>query len=440
MAETTIVDNGVIIEYMDETTNSRYVEKHTTARTTGEFRQKENIPQTSTISIRFSNSNTNVLEDADGSTPISEGDTVTVVSGNKIGGATKATRGKHLKMIRLLLLPISIPFSWIFGFIIYIRNTLFNLNIIKTYKFDKPIISVGNITTGGTGKTPLVIYLAQLLRKNGIKPGIVSRGYKRKSSGLQVVHNGEKIVCKIEKSGDEPFLIAKTLINVPVLVSENRKIGIDQLINYYGVDIIIMDDGFQNRKINRDLDIVTISAKDSLKYYRVLPWGNLREPLYNISRANCVIYTKTDDYQLPPIDSIICPLISSSKFLSIITPTLMRYTETSYKKINRPPNSCFAFCGVADSQSFIKIAKNLSITICNNRFYADHQNYTKSILKELSLQIKLSGTKNILTTEKDLYKLPQWFYKEVNIYVIKIMLEFEKESELHNKIKLLLNR
>ena len=101
MAETTI-DNGVIIEYMDETTNSRYVEKHTTARTTGEFRQKENIPSTSTISVRFADSNTNVLEDADGSTPINEGDTVTVVSGNKTGGARTAKRSSTKTSTRKL--------------------------------------------------------------------------------------------------------------------------------------------------------------------------------------------------------------------------------------------------------------------------------------------------------------------------------------------------
>ena len=112
----------------------------------------------------------------------------------------------------------------------WLRNQFYDFQWIKLAVFNKPIISVGNITSGGTGKTPLVIYLAQLLQKNGKKPGIISRGYGRKSQGLQVVHDGKKLLSDVDTVGDEPYLMACALKNVPIIVSEDRVIGIKELL------------------------------------------------------------------------------------------------------------------------------------------------------------------------------------------------------------------
>ena len=341
---------------------------------------------------------------------------------------------------RQILFPFLILLSQVYECIIWLRNQLYDIQWIKLAVFNKPIISVGNITSGGTGKTPLVIYLAQLLQKNGKNPGIISRGYGRKSQGLQVVHDGQKLTTDVAVAGDEPYLIASTLGNVPVIVSENRIKGIKHLLDYYYPDVIIMDDGFQHRKVKRDLDILTVSSNDRKKYYKLLPWGNLREPLKNIERADLVIYTKTDNYKLPQIHFNIQPFIKSKYITSSSISTLMKYDDSGYQKTLPPNKAIFAFCGIADSQSFIHSAEELSLQMKGSRFFNDHQDYTDLVILELSEQIRSNSISHVVTTEKDMVKLPNSFLSEFEVYIIKIDVVFENELIIKDIIQpILLN-
>ncbi len=237
-----------------------------------------------------------------------------------------------MQIFRQIFLPFIVPLSFIYGCIVWIRNQLYNREWIKVAVFNKPIISVGNITSGGTGKTPIVIYLAQIFQKQGKNPGIISRGYKRKSTGLHVVHDGKELIADVNTAGDEPLLMASILNNIPIIVSENRIKGIKRLIDYYYADIIIMDDGYQHRKVKRDLDIITVSINDTKKNYRLLPWGNLREPLKNIDRADYVIYTKTKNFSSPDIHIDIQRFIKAKYLISSSIPVLMKYDNLVYKK------------------------------------------------------------------------------------------------------------
>ena len=338
-------------------------------------------------------------------------------------------------MIKKILYPILIPISWLYGFIIWLRNKLYDKKWIKSYSFSKPIISIGNITTGGTGKTPLVIYLAQLIIKNGKRPGIISRGYGRKSKGLKIVHDGKKIKLNSQESGDEPYLTALTLQNIPVIVSEKRVDGIKLLIDYFFVDIIIMDDGFQNRKIIRDLDIITISSFDKKSDYKLLPYGNLREPYKNINRADCIIYTKTENNQLPNIHTEFKLFNNIPYTLSYFNYILFKYVNAKYKKTFVPNNEVFIFCGIAQPESFIKYVKNLSINIGGIRLYNDHQKYTPQVIENLIKQIKTKKITSIITTEKDLVKLPDIFLKSFDVYIIKIDMYFKNDQLINNFIK-----
>ena len=337
-----------------------------------------------------------------------------------------------MQSYKRIILPFIVPLSFIYGCFIWIRNQFYNREWINVAVFNKPIISVGNITSGGTGKTPLVIYLAQILQKQGKKPGIISRGYGRKSAGLHVVHDGKKIIVDVQTAGDEPFLMARILNNIPIIVSENRIEGIKQLIDYYYADVIIMDDGFQHRKVKRDLDILTISINDT--QYRLLPWGNLREPLKNINRANYIVYTKTNNYQLPNIQMNIQRFIKSKYLISTSIPVLMKYDNLNYKKTLPPKGSVFAFCGIGDPMSFIQSAEKLSLQIKGSRFFNDHQDYTESIVKILTEQIHFNNINQVVTTEKDMVKLPNSFLSEFETYVIKISIEFENGVDIQNLI------
>ena len=330
--------------------------------------------------------------------------------------------------------------SWLYGCTIWVRNKFYNFGWIKTTSFDKPIISVGNITSGGTGKTPLVIYLAQLLLKNGKKPGIISRGYRRKSCGMQIVHDGKKLLSNPETAGDEPCLMAHILEIVPIVVCEERSRGIRQLLDYYSVNVIIMDDSFQHRKVNRDLDILTVSSNDKKTDYRLLPWGNLREPLKNINRANYVIYTKTEKHKTPAIHSKFQPFLKTNPINSSLLPTLMKYNASNYQKSQPPGKPLFAFCGIAEPNSFINTAEELSLKVEGRKFFQDHQEYTEAVIQKLSEQIRASRISHVVTTEKDMVKLPESFLEEFEVYIIKVDVVFGNELIIKNIIQpLLLN-
>ena len=340
-----------------------------------------------------------------------------------------------MSFLKTLLTPFTFPLSLVYGSIIWIRNKLYDLNWISSAAFDIPIISVGNITTGGSGKTPLVMYLADLLQKNGKNPGIVSRGYGRKSQGMVIVHDGKELITDVENSGDEPYLMASVLKTVPVVVCEDRQEGISQLIKNNSDDVIIIDDGFQHRKVKRDLDIVTISANDQKEDYRLLPWGKLREPLQNIGRANIAIFTGTNNYNPPELLPSIKPYVKGELLLSSQQLTLMKYDEDGYRKSLPPEKELFAFCGIAEPKSFFNSITRLDLRLSGKRIFRDHQQYTESVITKLSAQIKSSNCTGVITTEKDLVKLPDSFLAEFGIYVIKIEMEFENEGTISDLIQ-----
>ena len=322
--------------------------------------------------------------------------------------------------------------SWIYGLIIWIRNKLFDLNWIKSDYFNQPIISIGNITTGGTGKTPLVIHIAKIILAQGKTPGIISRGYGRKSKGMFVVHNGKKLLFDVATSGDEPFLIGKLLKKVPIIVSENRSMGIKKLLEDFSVDIVIMDDGFQHRKVKRDLNIITVSGNESFSNYKLLPIGKLREPLQNIKRADLLIYTKTENF--PHIHSKLESYYKQDFIFCIFHPILMKYNLFKNNKSQIPDEPVFAFCGIADSKSFFQSIIKFGIKIKGKKSYRDHQNYNDKILKKLSKKITELNVKNIITTEKDVVKLPDHFINNFEIYIIKIDIIMNDEAIIIKKI------
>jgi len=343
-----------------------------------------------------------------------------------------------MKIVHTFLLPLLIPISWFYGSIIWLRNYLFNIGLLISVSFDIPVISVGNITTGGTGKTPMVIYLARLFKKNGFKPGIVSRGYGRNSRGLKIVHDGNSLLEDVNKAGDEPYLLGKILKTIPIIVSENRIFGIKKFQDNFQVDIIIMDDGFQHRKVKRNMDIVMISANDKPSDYHFLPWGRLREPLYCLKRAQCIIYTRTKRFQNPYLHNILNPHVNNSPIASIMQPILMKIDNAGYHKSLPTDAPAFAFCGIGNADYFFKIVKEKELNIVGKRIFRNHQKYNNRLLQNLSTQIQSSNCRIVVTTEKDIVKIPAIFINKFIFYVIKIDIVFEDDTVVLNKIKSIL--
>ena len=327
--------------------------------------------------------------------------------------------------------------SILYGIIIEIRNKLYDYDLLTSQSFDKPIISIGNITTGGTGKTPLAIHIAKYILNQGKKPGIISRGYRRVSSGMVIVHDGKEMLVDVNNAGDEPYLIGKKLKNVPIIVSNKRYEGIKTLFENFFVDIVIMDDGFQHRSIKRELNILTISGTEKIQNYKLLPFGKMREPICNIKRADLIIYTKSNEK--PIIHNKIHSSYLKNFILSNYKPKLFYYNLKTFNEIKILDELVFAFCGIADHKSFFKSITDMGIKIKEKKYYKDHQDYSDILMKDLMNKIKKLKLNKVIITEKDLVKIPQFFIDAFDIYVIKISMNIKDELIMQNKIDALLN-
>ncbi len=188
--------------------------------------------------------------------------------------------------------------SFFYLFIINFRNRLYDYKILKEATLPCPVISVGNITVGGTGKTPCVIMLAQMLQENGFKPAVISRGYGgRNINPVNIVSDGHKILLDSEIAGDEPSLIAHVLKGIPVITGAKRIVTGQAAIDQFGVNVLICDDAMQHRQIFRDINLVLLDSQNLKGSNHILPLGRLREPLKEISRASAVLFTRANEAQ-----------------------------------------------------------------------------------------------------------------------------------------------
>jgi tetraacyldisaccharide 4'-kinase len=337
-----------------------------------------------------------------------------------------------LKLLRILL----IPFSYLFYLIVSVRNFLFDSKILKGKDVSAKVISVGNITLGGTGKTPTVIYLAGLLKKLGYSPAILSRGYGRKSKGYKLVFDGTQFFCDADTCGDEIILEAQNC-QAPAAVSENRVEGANKLIQSTDIDSIVLDDAFQHRWINRDVDVILIDQDFLLrsKYLDrlTLPSGFLRESFSSVKRADVVLINRkfNDKAQLP------------EKFNNILNGKnvfFARYEVDGFydvKDYKYYPVDEFlgqkslVVSGIAKHDSFLNTLKSLNIDITNNLIFRDHKNYAEKDIQEIRKQFYETNAYSVLTTEKDAVKLYH-FSKElddIDIYFIRIKLVLDNENE-----------
>jgi tetraacyldisaccharide 4'-kinase len=332
---------------------------------------------------------------------------------------------------RLLLLPLTV-ISWVYGAVMWIRATLYQRGVFKTRQLPCRVLSVGNITVGGTGKTPLVAALAKELQQRGMHVGILSRGYKGlKERTGGVLSDGTKIYLAPAEAGDEPFMLATMLSHVPVLVGKNRyEMGI-YAVETFGVNVLILDDGFQHVRVKRDLDIVLIDSRRGFGNGHLFPRGPLREPLRSLRRASLLILTKTDFSQ--PLDHELTDALRSH------TPTVPLY-HSRYKPISLVEMASgkefpteflhgkrvLAFAGIADPEYFVHILKGLGANIVRAVPFPDHHQYTTEDVRELS---EYRDTLDLfVTTQKDNVKLKEIPLEGLPLFVLAIVPEILEQA------------
>jgi tetraacyldisaccharide 4'-kinase len=277
--------------------------------------------------------------------------------------------------------------SFLYLFIINFRNWLYDHKIFKEVKLSCPVISVGNITVGGTGKTPCVIMLARMLQKNGFKPAVISRGYGGKSVyPVNIVSDGDKILLDSEIAGDEPCLIAHSLKGIPVITGSKRIVAGQTAIDKFDVNVLVCDDAMQHRQIFRDINLVLLDSLSLWGNNHVLPRGKLREPIKEVNRASAVMLTRADE--APQGINKIGGLIRNKNipvFKSVHKPKdIMRgdYSEQWPISILAGKKVC-AFCGIARPDSFKKTLSDASARILLFDIFSDHHRYSKSELEKI---------------------------------------------------------
>lgn len=317
-------------------------------------------------------------------------------------------------MDRTLLYIVGRPFSPFYCAVMGLRESLYQSGIFRTNRVDVPVISVGNLTLGGTGKTPVVQYIARMLQQEGLKPAIISRGYLGTAGGrVNIVSDGSSVLLDARKAGDEPRLLAETLRGVQVLTGPARTHPARKAVEQ-GAEVLILDDGFQHLALARDIDLVLFHADTLAGNSRVFPGGDLREPVKALSRSHAFILTNTSDRNRERAarfaDLLSARFPGRPVFLAEYAPTLVVSSEEgswdkelSLEQIRR--KRLFAFAGIAFPQRFEQTLNDLQLHLCGFMGMADHQRYGKSNLAEILRQAKDTGAEACITTEKDMVKL-----------------------------------
>jgi tetraacyldisaccharide 4'-kinase len=299
--------------------------------------------------------------------------------------------GKSQGLIANLTRGLLWPAAKAYGLVVLCRTSLFRCGILPSCTAPCPVICVGNLTTGGTGKTPLVAWLCHTLsqdRKRSIT--VLTRGYK--SSRTQT---------------DEPAMLEKQLGgNIPVVVNADRIEGTKTALARGPVDVFVMDDGFQHLRLARDLNILTLDATNPFGYGKLLPAGLLREPITSIERAQCVVITRSDQISEEALKTLtetvqsMCPALPMAA--TVHRPTQVHFVgarpESSAWLKDR---SVFAFCGIGNPQAFFATLKKLGARLVGTRVFDDHHHCTQADFDDLHQQALLNRAEILLTTEKN---------------------------------------
>lgn len=352
---------------------------------------------------------------------------------------------------RYVIWPLLKGLGHVYGAVTAIRTALYDRGFLKRYWPGCYVVSVGNLTVGGTGKTPVVALLAEKLAKGGRKVAIVSRGYKSRKPSLKyrlkhggdwsatrVVSDGRNVLLSPRLAGDEPYMLARNLPGVVVVTDPDRVRGGRYAMRKFGVDTLILDDGMQHLRMRRQKEVVLLDAGCPFGNRRLLPAGLLREPLAGIARADHIILTKADRLTPEGRAEIEAQVRQYNTRADIVTchyvpgDLVSVYTGRSTDHALLGGLPVMAVTGIAQPEGFTRLLEAQGAEIVCRRFFPDHHRFTRSEIGEVQAAAALYGAQAIIVTEKDAVRFPQ---KQENaatalpVYYIKVALEFGEGRE-----------
>ena len=332
-------------------------------------------------------------------------------------------RGIIAAIVKSTLSAFTLPYLAVLN----TRNTLYKKGIVRSSRLPVKVISIGNITTGGTGKTPLVEFSVKYLIESGRKVAVLSRGYGGDNSSQE----GDEIV------NDECLTLIENLRDVPVLAGRDRVKSGEKAINDFGVDCVVLDDGFQHLRLKRDLDVVVIDALNPFGGENLIPRGSLREPLQNLERADLFIISHCDQGNEQIIRSIykkldqinhsasVCESIHRPvHFDTIADGSILELEWLKGKRV-------YALSAIGNPESFSNTLKGLGADLIKHKVFQDHHVYTEEEIEDVISAAQLLGADAIVVTQKDIVKIRKMNIKNANILSLRIEIEITRGVDLY---------
>ena len=351
--------------------------------------------------------------------------------------------GRTTGIIPSLLIGLLTPLSYIYAVLIKMRGWLYDCGILKQKQLPCGVISVGNIVVGGTGKTPVVIWIAKYLQNEGFQVGVLLRGYGREDrDSILVVSDGKQILIPPTESGDEASMIARKLPGIPVVVGRDRYSAGLEVIQLWGhtEGVLILDDGFQRRQLGRDLDILAIDSTQPFGTGKLLPAGTLREPKTALKRTDVLLLTRTD----LAAESINFKQFGQGKqvFQTCHQPTKLYQLSTGEECALDllEGQRILAVCGIGNPEAFAGTLRQLEPKTVELLAFPDHHRYSLADLNDISERARDIGVNIVVTTEKDSQKLEAFaattefsLPESVQFFVLEIELEITTNPEALEK-------
>jgi len=329
-----------------------------------------------------------------------------------------------------------------YGLAVRFRSFLYDKGILKVNRLACRVVSIGNLTVGGTGKTPMTMFVAQLLRDSGYQPVVISRGYKgeaEKTGGI--VSDGKTVLLKPDMAGDEPFMMAQKLKGIPVLVGGNRyQIGM-RAVEKFSPDVIILDDAYQHRQLYRDMDFVLVDEKSFLGNMHLLPRGILREPISGLLRADAFILSRSAEKSTFTRERLEAMVPGKPIFKSYHEPYILGVIKGGDGKSHEispgtlsedadflKESHVFVFSGIAKNKEFKSMVKEMVKKVAGDVQFSDHHTYSKKDFRIILDHAKKCSAEFLVTTEKDYVKIAGKIISPIDIIVIGINVSFKEDG------------
>ncbi len=329
---------------------------------------------------------------------------------------------------RLLFSIFTTPLAWLYGCVVRLRNMAYDAGLLKSVTLNAPVISIGNIAAGGTGKTPFTIYVCELLQRLGQRPAIVTRGYR---SGLRkgdsvVYLNGKQLTSANQAYADEAMLQSMKLKDVPVIVGANRSEAVSRFLSTTKTQptVWVLDDGFQHRRVKRDIDIVVLGELSAEDDFSVLPKSTYREPIAALGRSHVVVVS--DDSNQETIHSVSSTVAKPLWLSHVFNDGLKPVSEKAQRNPPADIGTHLALiCAIANPSRFERSVESLGYRIKTVKKFSDHLRIDKSMIADV-LALNLP----IVITEKDYYRNSQfWISLDAYVYTLPIHLKLISQDE-----------